>query len=110
MVAQVKGYVADVPYVRAFIHQLAPAWLDPGAAVSGLMPPARARGFAWCDLGCGQGVTAAMLAAMHPAGDFHAVDAMPEHIDHGRRFAAEAGAANVSFHAADFAAAADLPL
>src|SRR5215831_19954887 len=110
MVAQVKGYVADVPYVRAFIHYLAPAWLDHVAVVSGVVPPARKDGFTWCDLGCGQGVTAAMLAATHPAGQFHAIDAMPEHIDHGRRFAAEADVPNVSFHAADFAAANDLSL
>jgi SAM-dependent methyltransferase len=110
MVVQVNGYVADVPYVRAFIHELAPAWLDHVAVISGLSPPARQDGFAWCDLGCGQGVTAAMLAAMHPGGEFHAIDAMPEHIDHGRRFADEAGVANVSFHVADFAVAADLPL
>jgi SAM-dependent methyltransferase len=110
MVVRVKGYVADVPYVRAFIHQLAPAWLDHVAIVSGLVPPGRRGGFAWCDLGCGQGVTAAMLAAMHPASQFHAIDAMPEHIEHGRRLAAEVGATNVSFYAADFADAADLPL
>lgn len=110
MVDHVEGYVADVPYVRAFVHELAPAWLDHVAVISGLAPPARDNGFAWCDLGCGQGVTAAMLAALHPAGRFHGVDAMAEHIDHGRRLAAEAGIANVSFHAADFAAAADLEL
>jgi 2-polyprenyl-3-methyl-5-hydroxy-6-metoxy-1,4-benzoquinol methylase len=109
MVVQLKGYVADVPYLRAFIHELAPAWLDHVALVSGLVPPEREGGFAWCDLGCGQGVTAAMLAVMHPAGVFHAIDAMPEHIDHGREFAAEAGAHNVEFHAADFATAGDLP-
>jgi SAM-dependent methyltransferase len=106
----VQGYVTDVPYVRAFIHHLAPAWLDHVAIVSGLRPPARQDGFAWCDLGCGQGVTAAMLAAMHPAGDFHGIDAMPGHIDHARRLAAEGGVGNVSFHATDFAAAADLAL
>src|SRR5262249_36857718 len=110
MVVQIKGYVADVPYVRAFIHELAPSWLDHVAVVSGLMPPARDGGFAWCDLGCGQGGTAAMLGAMYPGGQFHAIDAMPEHVEHGRRFAAEAGAANVGFHAMDFAAAVDLPL
>ncbi len=106
----VKGYVTDVPYVRAFIHEVAPAWLDHVAVISGVAPPARTEGFAWCDLGCGQGVTAAMLAAMNPAGQFHGIDAMPEHIDHGRRLAAEAGVANVSFHAADFAVAGDLAL
>src|SRR4051794_39545898 len=110
MVVQVDGYVTDVPYVRDFIPRLAPAWLDHVAVVSGVAPPARKDGFAWCDLGCGQGVTAAMLAATHPAGQFHGVDAMPGHVDHGRRFAAEADVANVSFHAADFAAATALAL
>ena len=110
MAAQIDGYVTDVPYVRAFVHQSAPAWLDHVAVVSGLVPPARDDAFAWCDLGCGQGVTAAMLAAMHPAGQFHGIDAMPEHIDHGRRFAAEAGVTNINFYAADFDAAAELAL
>jgi len=110
MAIEVKGYVADVPYVGAFIHELAPAWLDHVAIISGLAPPKREEGFAWCDLGCGPGVTAAMIAAMHPAGQFHGIDAMPGHIDHGRQLAAEAGVANVSFHAADFAAASDMAL
>ena len=110
MSTYVDGYIADVPYVRAFIHELAPAWLDHTAVVSGIMPPERRNGFTWCDLGCGQGLTATMLAAMHPAGQFHGVDAMPEHIEHGRRIAAEAAIGNVSFHAADFATATDLSL
>src|SRR5262245_35098195 len=110
MVGRVEGYVTDVPYMRTFIPELAPAWLDHVALVSGLTPPVRGDGFAWCDLGCGQGVTAAMLAAMHPAARFYGIDAMPEHIDHARRLAAEARIDNVSFHAADFAAATDLDL
>ena len=110
MVVQVKDAVTDVPYVRGFIRYLAPAWLDHVAVISGVAPPARAQGFAWCDLGCGQGVTAAMLAAMHPAGEFHGIDAMPEHIDHARRLAAEADVGNAIFHAVDFTAAADLAL
>jgi len=110
MVAHVRGYVADVPYVRAFNQHLAPAWLDHVAVISGLMPPARKDEFAWCDLGCGQGATAVMLAAMYPRGQFHGIDAMPEHTDHGRRFAAEGEVANVNFHTADFATAGDLAL
>jgi hypothetical protein len=70
MVVQAEGYVSDVPYVRVFIPHLAPAWLDHVAIICGVAPPMRKEEFAWCDLGCGQGVTAAMLAAMHPAGQF----------------------------------------
>ena len=110
MVVQAEGYVSDVPYVRVFIPHLAPAWLDHVAIICGVAPPMRKEGFAWCDLGCGQGVTAAMLAAMHPAGQFHGIDAMSGHIDHARRLAGEADVPNVNFHAADFASAADLAL
>jgi SAM-dependent methyltransferase len=89
---------------------LAPAWLDHVALVAGVEPPVRQDGFAWCDLGCGQGVTAALLAATHQTGAFHGIDAMPVHIDHGRRLAAEAAIPNVCFHAIEFAAALDLEL
>ena len=58
--------------------------------------PTRRDGFAWCDLGCGQGVTAAILAATHPAGMFHGIDAMPAHIDHARRLAAAAAIPNAA--------------
>ncbi|MFI4986716.1 MAG: class I SAM-dependent methyltransferase [Alphaproteobacteria bacterium] len=105
-----RGYVTDVPYVRKFVREQAPAWLDHVALISGVAPPARGEGFAWCDLGCGQGVTAAILAASHPRGRFYGIDAMPDHIAHARRFAADAAIANVSFRAVDFAAAARLEL
>jgi SAM-dependent methyltransferase len=110
MVAQVKGYVTDVPYVPLVIQHLAPAWLDHVAVISGMMPPTRKEGFAWCDLGCGQGTTAVILAATHPCGRFHGIDAMPEHTDRGRRFAAEGEVGNVIFHTADFATAGQLEL
>ena len=89
---------------------LAPAWLDHVALVAGIEPPARQNGFAWCDLGCGQGVTAAILAATHPSGVFHGIDAMPAHIDHARRLAAAAAIPNLELHAVDFAAALGLEL
>src|SRR5271167_3276559 len=110
MPRDLHGYATDIPYLRDFKPQLAPAWLDHVALVAGVEPPARKVGFAWCDLGCGQGVTANSLAATHPRGTFHAIDAMPAHIDHARRLAGEAGIPNVGFHCVDFAAAVDLNL
>jgi SAM-dependent methyltransferase len=107
---EVGGYVADIPYLRDFKPMLAPAWLDHVALVAGIEPPARRGGFAWCDLGCGQGITAIILAATHPGGVFHGIDAMPAHIGHARCLAAAAGVTNARFHAVDFAAAADLAL
>ena len=104
------GYVADVPYVPMFIRELAPAWLDHVALLSGIEPPGRCDGFAWCDLGCGFGRTAAILAATHPRGRFHGIDMMSAHVDHARRFAADCGIPNTEYHIADFAGACELDL
>lgn len=103
-------YVDDVAYVRAFMPELSPAWLDFTALLWGFEPVDRTGGFAWCDLGCGQGVNTAVFAATHPGGQFHGVDFLPEHIDHARGLARAAGAANATFHAADFGAGVDLDL
>ena len=105
-----RGYATDIPYLRDFKPMLAPAWLDHVALVGGIEPPDRRNGFIWCDLGCGQGVTAAILAATHPSGNFHGIDAMAAHVDHGARLAAAASIPNVFFHNADFAAAVELEL
>ncbi len=106
-----RGYVTDVPYVHAFHPYLAPALLDHVAVLWGFAPPSREDTFAYCDLGCGQGVTAAILAATHPGGSFHGVDFMPSHIEHAQRFCREAGVSNAFFRCSDFASVArmDLP-
>ncbi len=90
---------------------MAPAWLDFVALLSGFEPPARKEGFAWCELGCGQGVTAAILAATHPEGRFCGIDLMPDHIAGAQRLRERAATANLDLHCLDFAAAAerDLP-
>jgi len=105
-----NGYTTEIPYLRDFKPMLAPAWLDHVALVAGVEPPARRSDFAWCDLGCGQGVTAAILAATHPAGLFHGIDAMVVHIEHARRLAAETAIPNACFHSTDFADALELDL
>jgi SAM-dependent methyltransferase len=105
-----SGYVSDVPYVRTFIRETSPAWLDHVALVSGFEHPARDRPFTWCDLGCGAGLTAAIFAATHPTGSFHGIDAMPIHMDDARRLRHDAGIPNVHFHTADFSAASALDL
>ncbi|HKM61116.1 MAG TPA: class I SAM-dependent methyltransferase [Acidisphaera sp.] len=99
------GYTTDVPYTSHFYRELAPAWLDCIAALCGRAPPDRESGFAWCDLGCGQGLTSIVLAATHPGGRFVGVDLMPQHIAHARRLAADAAIGNVEFHNADFVSA-----
>jgi SAM-dependent methyltransferase len=93
--------------LEAFTRELAPAWLDHVALVSGFAPPSRVDGFAWCDLGCGQGVTAAILAATHPAGRFCGIDVLAAHVENAQRFSAECAIKNVEFHTADFSAAVE---
>lgn len=100
------NYGIDNPYLHGFIRELAPAWLDHVALVSGIAPPARENGFSWCDLGCGQGVTATILAGTNPLGRFCGIDAMPKHIDHAQRFAKQCAVNNANFQVADFGTAA----
>jgi SAM-dependent methyltransferase len=107
---ELPDYLVDIPYLRDFKPMLAPAWLDHVALVSGIEPPVRQSDFTWCDLGCGQGITAIVLAATHPRGSFCGIDAMPVHVDNARRLAAAGDVSNVCFHAIDFAAAADRAL
>jgi SAM-dependent methyltransferase len=103
-------YVTDIPYARRFVRELSPSWLDFTALICGFQPPPRATGFAWCELGCGHGVTPALLAAAHPQGQFHGIDLMPQHVAFAENLCREAGIANAAFHALDFAAAGKLDL
>lgn len=103
-------YVHDVPYVAGFTAELMPAWLDFVALVAGFAPPDHNGGFAWCDLGCGRGLTAIICAATHPGGVFHAVDASPQHIADAQAIAGSAGVRNLTLHATDFSDACDLVL
>lgn len=104
------GYVNDVPYTYHFARELTPAWLDFVATLSGFEAPAPTGRFAWCELGCGQGLTAAILAATHPNGEFHAIDAYEPHVERARQLSASAGVTNLTLHATDFDAATDLDL
>ena len=110
MTRNLRGYATDIPYLRDFKPMLAPAWLDHVALVAGVAPPARQNGFAWCDLGCGYGLTATILAATHPKGRFCGIDLLAAHIRTARRFAGECKVENVEFREADFAAAAEADL
>ena len=89
---------------------MAPAWLDLTALIGGFAAPSHGGAFSWCDLGCGQGVTVAALAASYPDGQFHGIDALGDHIAHARRLASATSIGNAVFHQADFRAAADLGL
>ncbi len=104
-----EGYVVDVQYMRTFFKELAPAWLDYVCLINGAEPPPGSMlgqgvgaGFAYCDLGCGPGVTTNLLAAANPAGEFHGIDFNPQHIAFARKIASEGAVRNVQFHETNF--------
>ncbi len=96
-------YPRDVSYPALFQREMAPGWI---AAVLGALgqPATDPQGdFAYCELGCGPGLTSAMLAATNPQARFTAVDANPRHIAQARRLVEAAGVANLDLVEADFA-------
>lgn len=96
-----EGYYRDLPYTHGFRPLLAPSRLWFTVAACGREPPGLGR-FSYCELGCGQGLTANILAAANPQGEFWAVDFHPEHVAGARRLAAEAGLGNIRFLEASF--------
>lgn len=57
----------------------------------------------WCELGCGNGVTGAVVATSYPAADVHAIDINADHIDFATKLRDRAGISNLSLHCAAFA-------
>lgn len=104
------GYIAGIDYAHAFYPELAPAWLAFALIRAGVEPPDPAQdGFAYLELGCGQGLTSNMLAAIHPDAQIQAVDFLAPHIQGARALAAEAGNSNAAFFDESFAAFAARP-
>ncbi|MFN6953727.1 MAG: class I SAM-dependent methyltransferase [Acetobacteraceae bacterium] len=101
-----RGYVADEPYTVSFQPALAPTHLDLVCRLMGVVwePPAD---MAICDIGCGRGYTALVLAAADPRRTVIGIDYNPAHIAEARSIAAEAGLGNAHFIEADLATMTD---
>jgi len=91
------GYTADVEYRASYFDEQSPLRLCATALVTGWEPRSVEGEFSYCELGCGQGTTANLLAATHPRGRFVAVDFNPAHIARARDFASAAGIGNITF-------------
>ncbi len=109
--------VTAMPGARAFQKDVAPSYLDHACIVSGFAPPPGSpvgegvgAGFSYCELYCGSGITAALLAAANPLGDFHAIDAREALLGSGKALADDARVRNVTFHHAAMEAAQELSL
>lgn len=97
------GYVADIDYTHDFHSQLAPAGLGFCATAQGHRHGLGQPQLTYCELGCGQGFSANLLAAANPHIEFHAMDFNPSHIAGAQELAQDATLKNMFFHERSFA-------
>ena len=95
------GYVTDVQYTAGFYRETAPLWLK-FLTVFVNQRQSYKENFAFCELGCGQGMNLNLIAAVNPSDSFYGVDFNPSHIANARKVAEEAGLTNVKFYEEDF--------
>lgn len=97
-----SGYVTDVEYVPGFYREQSPSIIDLACLIQGYEPPASNGRFVYCDLGCGQGANALLIAAANPDATVIGVDFHPAQIARARGLADAAGLTNVTFIEAGF--------
>jgi len=91
------GYVSDIDYLAEFFRDQGPAHLSFACVLNGVEPVALDRPFTYFELGSGQGLTANVLAASNPQGEFYAADFNPAHIAASRELADCAQLNNMTF-------------
>ena len=103
-------YLTDTPYTWGYYAELNPVFLNYVCVLNGFQARPLNRPFTYCDLGCGNGVTTAGLAQLHPHATFYGVDFNQEHVANGSALAAGAKLGNVRFIQADLGALESLEL
>ncbi|MBO1073045.1 class I SAM-dependent methyltransferase [Roseomonas marmotae] len=96
------GYVGDIPYPPFFHREMVPAWMDAVLRGLGQPSPDFSGAFRWCELGCGAGLNALVVAACHPRAEILAFDIDATQIRQARAMAEAAGLRNIAFHQAGF--------
>lgn len=91
------GELADAKHQRLLVDDFLPA-VDDGRLRVRLQ-----QGIDVCDLGCGQGLAALLMASAFPQSRFLGIDISREAISRARQTAAEQGLTNVTFRVADAA-------
>jgi SAM-dependent methyltransferase len=98
-----SGYVTDTAYVHDFCRVQTPAILSLAALARGVAAAGgHGEPFTYCDLGCGQGFTANLVAAANPKAEVFAADFNPTHIAGARALAGAAALKNIAFREAGF--------
>ncbi len=105
------GDIVEVAYAGSFCEYQNPALLNYVAAAAGYPPRALGAGFRYLELGCGLGVTANVMAAALPQGEFWGVDVNGDHVASARRQAEDSEVTNITFVESEYAGIAedDLP-
>lgn len=96
--------IVDTEYTNNFYAHQAPAIMCYVAALNGYAAPRIDREFAYCELGCGNGLTSVALAALHPQSSFYACDLNSTHVSCARALAQAGRVANLSVLQQSFAA------
>ena len=109
MTSWTSGYITDISYTYGFYRELTPALLSLVSLARGQRHPDVGAPLTYCELGCGQGFSANLLAAANPHVEFYATDFNPAHIIGARALAAESGTPNVHFFDQSFAEFLDEP-
>lgn len=103
------GYVTEIAYTRGYYRELTPSLLSFVGLVCGKSIVKLGAPMRYCELGCGQGLSASIIAAANPQIEVHAVDFNPEHIAGARLLADDGRVANAHFHELAFADLNDDP-
>lgn len=98
-----SGYVVDTAYVPDFCRVQAPPILALAALAGGIAAPGGSgEPLVYCDLGCGQGYTANLIAAANPAAQVFGFDFNPSHVTNARALASASSLSNIGFREASF--------
>lgn len=103
------GYASDIEYTAGFYGEQSPFHLNLACALNGVEPVPLDRPFTYCELGFGRGLTANVLAAAYPNGQFYAADFNPAHVAGARALADSASLPNLTLLEASFATLAQAP-
>jgi SAM-dependent methyltransferase len=98
-----EGYVTEIGYTYGYYGELVPSRLAFACLTKGVGAPGlNAEPFRLLELGCGQGLSANIIAAANPHIDYTAVDFNPAHIAGASALARDANTPNVHFREASF--------
>ena len=101
------GYASDVEYTAGFYREQSPAYLNFVCVLNGFEPVALNKSFTYFELGFGRGLTANVMAAANPQGQFYAADFNPAHVAGARQLATSAHLENLILLENSFAELAD---